>query len=91
MYVDLNSDIVNWCMVVWCVHRTCAEAAAVLRGTSHVTTKQRCNHLYWQIFRTRVKLQSLMQSNATTAQWVCSEAENSAIVAIAKRLGLISR
>ena len=25
------------------------------------------------------------------AQWVCSESENSAIVAIVKRLGLISR
>ena len=26
------------------VHRTCAETAAVSRGTSHVTTKQRCKH-----------------------------------------------
>ena len=26
------------------VHRTCAETAAVSRGTSHVTTKQRCKY-----------------------------------------------
>ena len=26
------------------VHRTCAETAAVLRGTSHVTTKQHCQY-----------------------------------------------
>ena len=25
-------------------HRTCAETAAVSRGTSHVTTKQRCKY-----------------------------------------------
>ena len=25
-------------------HRTCAETAAILRGTSHVTTKQRCKY-----------------------------------------------
>ena len=26
------------------VHRTCDEVALVSRGTSHVTTKQRCKH-----------------------------------------------
>ena len=54
-----QSDTVNRCMVVWCtqtrmtltgawldgVHKTCAETAAAVRGTSHVTTKQRCNRL----------------------------------------------
>ena len=45
------------------VHRTCAVTAAVLRGTSHVTIKQRCNHLGGYSKRdVWIKLQSLIQS-----------------------------
>ena len=32
-------------LVLYGVHRTCAETAAVLRGTSNVTIKRLCNHL----------------------------------------------
>ena len=50
MYVGSNKvtrhvRTVNSCMVrVYGVHRTCAKMAAISRGTSHVTIKQRCNH-----------------------------------------------
>jgi len=140
------------------VDKTYAETAAVLRSTSHVTTKQRCNirclfhnvlcketntnpdtnvymvvcwlqirwlnklfllllvhladtscyHDNYKIclislmskdFREKrkeeeercVKLQSLIRSHTTRVQWVCSDAENSVIVATVKRLGFISR
>ena len=50
----------------------------------------------WWIFGTRcVDLTATVthseSPNTTTAEWVCSEAENSAMVATVKRLGLISR
>ena len=42
------------------VHRTCPETAAVPRGTSHVTTKQHCNHFSGY--------SKLVQSHTTRAQ-----------------------
>ena len=79
-------------------HRTCVETTAVSRGTSHVTTRERCNHGH--IYRsmavtTLVDIQNTLckatvthsESHTTTAQCVCSEAESSAVVAIVKRLG----
>ena len=78
--------------------RTCVETTAVSRGTSHVTTRERCNHGH--IYRsmavtTLVDIQNTLckatvthsESHTTTAQCVCSEAESSAVVAIVKRLG----
>ena len=44
------------------VHRTRAETAAVSDGTSHVTTKQRCDHFIGYGKTRCVKLQSLIQS-----------------------------
>ena len=61
------------------VHKTCSETAAVSRGTSHVTTKQRCNTpLQWQ-FQTRYKKDTHVESYAARAQWDCLRAEKSAV------------
>ena len=77
---------------LYSVHRTCAETEAVSCGSSHVRTKQRIRHLA-DIFKTCCVKAAVTHSelHTTRAQWVCSEAENSAIVFIVKRLGLISR
>ena len=68
-------------------HRRCVETAAVSRGASHVTIKQRCNHFGGYSERA---VQSYSHSLRVTyrglrAQWVCSEAVNSALVVIVKR------
>ena len=46
------------------MHRKCAETAAVSRGTSHVTTKQRCKYTTSADIQKRgvLKLQALIQS-----------------------------
>ena len=69
----------KWCDMVHCcmVYTECTEMAAVLRGISHVRTKQCCNNT------TRVDIQSLLlkaavthlESHATRVQWVCSRAD----------------
>ena len=41
MWLCMKRHICAW---LYGVHRTCAETAAVSRGTSHVTVKQRCKH-----------------------------------------------
>ena len=70
------------------------ETAAVPRGTSHVKAKQRCNGATaladFQNALCKATVTHL-ESHTTKAQCVCTEAENSAIVAFVKRLGLISR
>ena len=43
-YVALNDDTTVTGAWFYGVHRTCAETATVSHGTSHVTTKPRCNH-----------------------------------------------
>ena len=75
-------DMAHGCMM----YTERAEMAAVLRGTSHVTTKQRCK------YTTSVDIQNALQKashslriacNKSAAQWVCLRAENrSAIKAI---------
>ena len=47
---------------LYAVHRTCAETAAVLCGTSHVTTKQCCKYTGEYSCMHCVKLQSHIQS-----------------------------
>ena len=107
---------------MYVVHRTWAETAVVLRGTSRVTTKQHCDHFaeysktrcvyfaeysktrcvyfaeysktrcvyFAEYSKTRCVEQRLLRVAYTTrAQWACSEAENSAITATVKRLGLL--
>ena len=81
----------NWYMALWCVQN-------MHRDRSSFTRHRLCNNqraqepLLWFVRMLRVELQSLIQKSlATTAQRVCSEADNSAIVAIVKCLWLISR
>ena len=73
------------------VHRTCAETATVSHGTSHITTKQHCNHSGGIFRMCCVKLVTRSQLHMTKAQWVSSEAGNRAMVAVVKCLGLIWR
>ena len=43
-YVALNEETLETGAWSYGVHRTCTEMAAVSRGTSHATTKQRCRY-----------------------------------------------
>ena len=60
--------------------------SAVSRGTSCVATNQRCYHFCgYSECAVRSYIHSFRVACTTRAQWVCSEAENSAIVAIVNR------
>ena len=45
MYTAFNKVTLSTGAWLHGVHRTCAQVAAVSHGTSHVTTKQSCNHI----------------------------------------------
>ena len=62
-------------------HRTCVEMAAVSCGNSRVTTKQRCKYIIWVDIQHAPCKATVTHSqlHMTRAQWVCSEAENSAM------------
>ena len=81
-----QSDTVNWCMVVWCTQNMHWDTA-VSHGTSHVSTVTTSV----DIRNVLCKSKPLIQLHMTRAQRVCSEAENSAIVAIVKHIGFILR
>ena len=59
-----------------------AETAAVSCGTSHVTTKQRCNYTTSEDTQKCAIDQAMfthLESHAIRVQWVCLRVENSAI------------
>ena len=66
----------------------CTKMAAVSHGSKHVTTKQHCRHC---VDNLKGGGGGRKKELHTTAQRVCVEADTSAVVAIVKRLGLISR
>ena len=49
-----------------------------------MTATQHCNHAGGYSKHAVFKLQPFIQSHMTTSQWICLEAENSAIVATVK-------
>ena len=71
-YVALNEELLETGAWLYGVHRTCTEMAAVSRGTSHATTKQRCRYITTvdiQDKNTRYrKRQSYSESHVTRAQ-----------------------
>ena len=82
-------DMVHSC-TVYTEH---AEMAAVLRGTSHVTTKQHCKYTTWvdtqnSLWKATVThlliymILTDLESHAVRVQWVCWRVENSAMYII---------
>ena len=62
-------DTVNWHMADLCPQNV--RRAAVLRGTSHVTTNQCCKH-FGGYSETRC---ATLDTHTTNPQWVCPEAQ----------------
>ena len=65
-----QNDTVSCCMVVWYTQNVCLDGRAFT-----VLYKP----LQWILKMCCIKLQSLVQSCTTRAQWVCLEAENSTV------------
>ena len=80
-----SSKTVNWCMFVWCTQHLCWDS-------NSFTQHQQCQKLN-SAATTLVDIQSAKRCVTVThselhtpwAQWVCCDAENSAIVAYVKR------
>ena len=83
------SDPVKWALL-YSVHRTCAETAAVSHGTSNVTTKQcfqyttsmEINKKRYKKYKQNKRKKNTVthsESHVTWAQWVCSRAADNTI------------
>ena len=90
MYASPNKDgdTVNWYMVLWRTQNLHKNGSSF----SHITTEQCCNHFSVDIQSALCKATvTRLELHMTKVQWVCLEAQNSAVVAIVKHLGLIWR
>ena len=89
-----QSDIVNWCTVVWCTQsmRRDGNSFTWTQPYNNETALYVCTPLWWTFVNALCKASHTFRVTRTIrAQWVCSEAENRAIDVIVKRLGPISR